>query len=319
MSFFEHGLAYQANVPINWCPKDRTGLANEEVHNGCCERCGTPVERRDMRQWMLKITAYADRLLEDLDGLDWPESTLQMQRNWIGRSEGAEIDFATPAGPLRVFTTRPDTLFGATYMVLAPEHALVEKLTTPGQKAAVDEYRKQARDKSDLDRTDLAKEKTGVATGSMAINPATGKSIPVWIADYVLAGYGFGAIMAVPAHDSRDHEFAERYDLPIVPVIDEDGKLVDSAQFDGAPGRGGERAIVDSLERARARKARDHVPPPRLGLLASALLGLPDPDRLLRRVRRSSRSRTSSCRSSCPTSRTTSRRAPAAGHRRRTG
>ena len=219
LKLFERGLAYEAMVPINWCPKDRTGLANEEVHDGCCERCGTPVERRDMRQWMLKITAYADRLLEDLNGLDWPESTLAMQRNWIGRSEGAEVDFASPAGPIKVFTTRPDTLFGATYMVLSPEHALVEKLTTPEQRAAVAAYREQAKNKSDLERTDLAKKKTGVPTGSHATNPVNGKQIPIWIADYVLAGYGTGAIMAVPAHDERDHEFAVQFGLPIVEVV----------------------------------------------------------------------------------------------------
>jgi len=252
LRMFEQGLAYQANVPINWCPKDRTGLANEEVHNGKCERCGTPVERRDMRQWMLKITAYADRLLDDLDGLDWPESTLQMQRNWIGRSEGAEIDFATPAGPVRVFTTRPDTLFGATYMVLAPEHALVDKLATPVQKAVVDEYRRQARDKSDLDRTDLAKDKTGVATGAMAVNPATGKSIPIWIADYVLAGYGFGAIMAVPAHDSRDHEFAKKFGLPIIEVV-KGGADVQAEAYEGE-GVAVNSPAIEGLKTADAKK-----------------------------------------------------------------
>ncbi|HXH27940.1 MAG TPA: class I tRNA ligase family protein, partial [Candidatus Polarisedimenticolia bacterium] len=216
LRLFERGLAYQAMVPINWCPTDRTGLANEEVHNGCCERCGTPVERRDMRQWMLRITAYADRLLEDLQELDWPESTLAMQRHWIGRSEGAEIDFPTPAGPLTVFTTRPDTVFGATYMVLAPEHPLVGALTTPERRDEVESYRARARAKSDLERTDLAKSKTGVPTGGHAVNPASGASIPVWIADYVLAGYGTGAIMAVPAHDERDFEFAQAFGLPIV-------------------------------------------------------------------------------------------------------
>src|SRR6185295_3178589 len=177
----------------------------------------------DMRQWMLRITRYADRLLADLDELDWPASTLAMQRNWIGRSEGAEVVFttATPVAgrEIRVFTTRPDTLFGATYMVLSPEHALVAELTTPGQRAAVAAYQEQARRKSDLERTDLAKEKTGVFTGATATNPVNGKAIPIWIADYVLASYGTGAIMAVPAHDERDFEFATKFDIPIVQVI----------------------------------------------------------------------------------------------------
>ncbi len=232
LKLHERGLAYEANVPINWCPKDRTGLANEEVHDGCCERCGTPVERRDMRQWMLKITAYADRLLDDLAGLDWPESTMAMQKNWIGRSEGAQVAFPTAAGPIDVFTTRPDTIFGATYMVLAPEHPLVDALTTDAQRAAVAEYRARARAKSDLERTDLAKDKTGVPTGATATNPATGRPIPVWIADYVLAGYGTGAIMAVPAHDERDHEFARKLGLPIVEVV-RGGEDVQAAPFTG--------------------------------------------------------------------------------------
>jgi leucyl-tRNA synthetase len=270
LRLYERGLAYQAMVPINWCPKDRTGLANEEVHNGCCERCGTPVERRDMRQWMLKITAYADRLLDDLGGLDWPESTLTMQRNWIGRSEGAEIDFPTPAGPLRVFTTRPDTMFGATYMVLAPEHPLVEKVTTPAQADAVAAYQREARRKSDLERTDLAKDKTGVPTGGMATNPGTGKPIPIWIADYVLAGYGTGAIMAVPAHDERDHAFARKFGLPIVEVVRggkdvqaepfvEDGVAVNSPPIDGLPTAEAKRRITEWLsERGVGRGARSY-------------------------------------------------------------
>ncbi|MBI4512129.1 MAG: leucine--tRNA ligase [Deltaproteobacteria bacterium] len=259
LKLFEKGLAYQASIPINWCPKDRTGLANEEVHNGCCERCGTPVERRDMRQWMLRITAYADRLLEDLEGLDWPESTVAMQRNWIGRSEGAEIDFPTSAGPIKVFTTRPDTIYGATYMVLSPEHPLVSAATTREREAEVDAYRQQARHKSDLERTDLAKEKTGVWTGGMARNPATGKDIPIWIADYVLAGYGTGAIMAVPAHDARDHEFAKKFGLPIIEVVkggkgvqleafEGDGVAVNSPVIDGLPTDDAKKKITQWLE-----------------------------------------------------------------------
>jgi leucyl-tRNA synthetase len=263
LRLFERGLAYQAMVPINWCPKDRTGLANEEVHNGCCERCGTPVERRDMRQWMLRITAYADRLLQDLQELDWPESTLAMQRHWIGRSEGAEIDFPTPAGPLTVFTTRPDTVFGATYMVLAPEHPLVDSLTAPERRTAVETYRSTARAKSELERTDLAKTKTGVPTGGHAVNPASGASIPVWIADYVLAGYGTGAIMAVPAHDERDHEFARAHGLPIAPVVQGDadvrqqaftgdGIAVNSPPIDGLPTVRAKPAIIAWLQQRGA-------------------------------------------------------------------
>jgi len=265
LRLLDKGLAYQAVVPINWCPKDRTGLANEEVHDGKCERCGTPVERRDMRQWMLKITAYADRLLEDLEGLDWPVSTLTMQKNWIGRSEGAEVDFPTAAGPIRVFTTRPDTIFGATYMVLSPEHPLVDALTTPAQKAAVEAYRAAARAKSDLERTDLAKEKTGVATGALADNPANGAKIPVWIADYVLASYGTGAIMAVPAHDSRDHAFARKFGLPIVEVVkggkdvqaeawEEEGVATASGPIDGLPTPEAKKKITAWLEAKGAGK-----------------------------------------------------------------
>jgi leucyl-tRNA synthetase len=220
LQLFKKGLAYESTAPINWCPKDQTGLANEEVFNGACERCGTKVERRSIRQWVLKITAYADRLEKDLVGLDWPESTLSMQRHWIGRSEGAEVAFRSEGGDeIRVFTTRPDTLFGATYMVLAPEHPLVGKLTTTAQKGAVEAYVSAARNKSDLERTELQKEKTGVFTGGTAINPVNNEKIPVYIADYVLGSYGTGAIMAVPAHDERDHEFATKYGIPIVEVV----------------------------------------------------------------------------------------------------
>ena len=220
LQLFKKGLAFESTAPINWCPKDMTGLANEEVFNGACERCGTKVERKSLRQWVLKITAYADRLADDLAGLDWPESTLAMQRHWIGRSEGAEVSFKSEGGDeIKVFTTRPDTLFGATYMVLAPEHALVAKLTAPAQKAAVTAYVDAARNKSDLERTELQKEKTGVFTGGTAVNPVNGKKIPVYIADYVLASYGTGAIMAVPAHDERDREFAQKYSIPIANVV----------------------------------------------------------------------------------------------------
>jgi leucyl-tRNA synthetase len=247
----QHRLAYQSEAPVNWCPELGTVLANEEVVGGVSERGGHPVVRLPLRQWMLKITAYADRLEKDLDGVDWPESVKALQRNWIGRSTGAEVDFfigrqpgpgGRPAAPefkawrneraakglpavpgddvLRVYTTRPDTLFGATYMVVAPEHPLVERLTTPEQATAVRAYCEQAARKSDLDRTELAKEKTGVFTGSFAVNPANQRPVPVWVADYVLASYGTGAIMAVPAHDTRDYEFARQFDLGIVPVVD---------------------------------------------------------------------------------------------------
>lgn len=215
------GLAYVDEVAVNWCPALGTVLANEEVIDGKSERGGHPVERRPMRQWVLKITAYADRLLEDLDEVDWPESIKEMQRNWIGRSEGAEVTFQIDNHDetFTVFTTRPDTLFGATYAVLAPEHALVEKITTSEQKAAVEAYLEKVKSKSDLERTDLAKEKTGVFTGAYAINPANGEKMPIWIADYVLVSYGTGSIMAVPAHDERDYEFAKTFGLPIKEVV----------------------------------------------------------------------------------------------------
>src|SRR5262245_21809818 len=221
LKLFERGLAYVAEMPVNWCPQLGTVLADEEVIDGKSEVGEFPVIKRPMRQWVLKITAYADRLLEDLKLVDWPHSTLEMQKNWIGRSIGAEVDFplAGVNGSLRIFTTRPDTLFGATYMVLSPEHPLVEALTTTAQRPQVDLYRARAARKSDLERTELAKQKTGVFTGAFAINPVNHERIPVWIADYVLASYGTGAIMAVPAHDERDWEFARQYSLPIRHVV----------------------------------------------------------------------------------------------------
>ncbi|MCM8775832.1 MAG: leucine--tRNA ligase [Candidatus Omnitrophica bacterium] len=218
---YERGLAYEAEMPVNWCPELGTVLANEEVIDGKSERGGYPVIRKPMRQWVLKITAYAERLLADLESLDWPEPIKEMQRNWIGKSIGAEVDFSLDGmqEKIRVFTTRPDTLFGATYMVLAPEHGLVPKIVTEERKKEVQDYIDRAARKSDLERTDLAKEKTGVFTGAYAVNPVNQKKIPIWIADYVLISYGTGAIMAVPAHDERDFEFATKYGLPIVPVI----------------------------------------------------------------------------------------------------
>jgi leucyl-tRNA synthetase len=221
LKLYEKGLAYIDEVAVNWCPALGTVLANEEVIDGKSERGGHPVERRPMKQWMLKITAYADRLLEDLEELDWPESIKDMQRNWIGRSEGAEVAFEIEGhdNTFNVFTTRPDTLFGATYCVLAPEHQLVNQITTSEQKEAVEAYIEEVTKKSDLERTDLAKEKTGVFTGAYAINPINGEKMPIWIADYVLASYGTGAIMAVPAHDERDYEFAKTFELPIKEVV----------------------------------------------------------------------------------------------------
>ncbi|MFD1392288.1 leucine--tRNA ligase [Lacticaseibacillus jixianensis] len=227
---YKHGLAYEAEVPVNWSPDLGTVVANEEVIDGKTERGGFPVIRKPMRQWMLKITAYADKLLADLDDLDWPENIKQMQRNWIGRSVGAQITFDVAGSDqtFDVFTTRPDTLFGATYVVMAPEHELVDAITTPAQQAAVAAYKAAIEHKSDLERTDLNKDKTGVWTGAYATNPVNGEKLPIWISDYVLATYGTGAIMAVPAHDERDYAFAKQFNLPIRAVI-EGGNVADAA------------------------------------------------------------------------------------------
>ncbi len=247
LQLFKKGLAYVDERPVWWCPELRTVLANEEIVDGKSEVGGFPVERRNLRQWVLRITAYAERLLADLKDVNWPDSTKRMQEAWIGRSEGAEVLFALEnraLGPLKVFTTRPDTLFGCTYMVLAPEHPLVDALTTAAQKGAVDAYKKKTAGKSDLERTDLAKDKSGVFSGSYAINPVNQQRVPIWIADYVLMGYGTGAIMAVPAHDERDFEFATQYALPIVQVIAApspdaklpyvgDGKVIHSGAYNG--------------------------------------------------------------------------------------
>src|SRR5258706_9727459 len=250
LRLFERGLAVQADIPVNWCPALGTVLANEEVINGKSERGGHPVVRQPLRQWQLRITAYADRLAADLDGLDWPP-TRQQQIDWIGRSEGAEVDFPLVGKPgaLRVFTTRPDTLFGATYMVIAPDHPRTLEITAPELRATVQEYVAAAARKSDMERTALSKEKTGVFIGAFCTNPLTGKPIPVYTADYVLGAYGTGAIMAVPAHDERDFAFATEMNLPIVEVVSPDGTLhatldaaftgdgiaVHSGQFDGLP------------------------------------------------------------------------------------
>ena len=225
---YEKGLAYVDEVPVNWCPVLGTVLSNEEVIDGKSERGGHPVERRPMRQWVLKITDYAEKLLDDLDILDWPESLKAMQRNWIGKSVGAEIDFKIEGTDkaFTVFTTRADTVFGVSYCVLAPEHKLVEEIVTEGQRAAVEEYLDIVKRKSDLERTDLNKDKTGVFTGAYAINPVNGEKVELWIADYVLASYGTGAVMAVPAHDERDYEFATKFNLPIKAVIEDNGEVV---------------------------------------------------------------------------------------------
>ena len=229
VKMFKEGLAYEKEFPINWCPSCKTGLANEEVVNGCCERCGTPVTKKNLRQWMLRITKYADRLLNDLDKLEWPEKVKKMQTEWIGKSYGAEVDFPVEGKDekITVYTTRPDTLHGATFMVLAPEHKLAADLATPDQKEAVDAYIYAASMKSNVDRMQ-DKEKTGVFTGSYATNPLNGAKVPIWLSDYVLADYGTGAIMCVPAHDDRDFEFAKKFDIPIIQVIAKDGKAIEN-------------------------------------------------------------------------------------------
>jgi leucyl-tRNA synthetase len=264
----DNRLAYEAEVAVNWCPALGTVLANEEVVGGLSERGGHPVIRKPMRQWMLRITKYAERLLKDLDDVDWPEPIKKLQRDWIGKSVGAEVKFEIENcdRDLWVFTTRPDTLFGATYMVLAPELEVVDMITTNDRKEAVKKYREQAARKSDLDRTDLAKEKTGVFTGAYAINPVNSERIPIWISDYVLISYGTGAIMAVPAHDERDFEFANKFGLPIIPVVEPldeeqaelvaqgklcfvgDGKAINSGRFNGLPTNQFKEKITDWLQ-----------------------------------------------------------------------
>ncbi len=264
LQMFNKDLAYEDNVPINWCPKCLTGLANEEVKDGKCDRCESPIERRRIRQWLLRITRYAERLLKDLELLDWNDSIKLMQENWIGKSEGAEVDFIIDGTKdiLKIYTTRPDTLFGATYMVLAPEHSFVEKITTDKNKNAVKKYIEDSAKKSDLQRTELNREKTGVFTGGYAINPVNNEKIPIWISDYVLLSYGTGAIMAVPAHDTRDFEFATKFKLPIIQVVSkdgstyvmkepeiEDGFAVNSGKFSGLKTPDFQREIIKWLEK----------------------------------------------------------------------
>ena len=245
LQLYKKGLAYVDEIPVNWCPELGTVLANEEVIDGKSERGGYPVIRKPMRQWVLKITEYAERLLEDLELCDWPQSTKEMQINWIGKSQGANVIFKikNTDKEFTVFTTRCDTLFGATYCVMAPEHPYVDEITTAAQKEQIAAYKKTCASKSDLERTELNKEKTGVFTGAYAINPVNGKEVPIWISDYVLASYGTGAIMAVPAHDTRDYEFAKKFNIEIIPVLEggdiskeaftEDGVHVNSAFLNG--------------------------------------------------------------------------------------
>ena len=270
LQFFKHGLAEQKEAPVNWCPKDMTVLANEQVVVGACERCGTPVEQRFIRQWFLKITEYAGRLLDNLPDIDWSDTTRKAQRAWIRRSQGAEIRFPVATEPgdgdeiaVPVYTTRPDTVFGATYMVLAPEHPLVDAVTSDACREEVDGYRARTRAKDLVARQKVEKNKTGVFTGGYCVNPATRRPIPVWIADYVLMGYGTGAIMAVPGHDERDFDFATTYGLPIVRVVADEGedadtplaiayeypqgRLVNSGRYDGLSPEDAQRAIVDDL------------------------------------------------------------------------
>ncbi len=263
VKMFKAGLAYKTFMPVNWCPSCKTGIANEDVVNGRCERCGTEVTKKELNQWMLRITRYADRLLSGLEHLDWPEKVKTMQSNWIGRSEGAEVTFTAigPAGaqhPLKIFTTRPDTLFGATYMVMAPEHPLVKELVSVAQTAAVDAYVEKVKAERDIDRA-AKTEKTGVFTGAYAINPVNNEKIPIWIADYVLMAYGTGAIMAVPAHDERDYEFAKKFGLEIREVVSSsqgiandafigEGVMVNSGPFTGRASAEGRKAIVKWLE-----------------------------------------------------------------------
>mgnify|MGYP002714452456 CR=1 FL=1 len=260
IQLYKHGLAYKNEMSVNWCPSCQVGLANEEVVDGKCERCGTEVVHKMKNQWMLKITEYADRLLEDLDELDWPESIKDMQRNWIGRSEGAKVTFKIEQSDqnIEVFTTRPDTIYGTSFLVLSPEHPLVNEITTSDKEQEVKMYQNEASKKSDLERTDLAKEKTGVFTGAFAINPLSGDKLPIWIADYVLSTYGTGAVMAVPGHDERDHEFATKFNLPIIEVIEGgevqknaytgEGKHINSGELDGLENEAAISKAIELLE-----------------------------------------------------------------------
>jgi len=251
LQFYKKGLAYRDKTTVNWCPSCKTVLANEQVTRaGTCERCDTEVVQKELEQWMFKITDYAERLINDLDFVDWQESIKIAQKNWIGKSEGTEIEFLIPNSKdtIKVFTTRPDTLFGATYFVLAPEHPLVKRLITDENKEEVEKYIKEAKRKPEMERLYTDKEKTGVFTGGYVFNPVNNEKIPVWVADYVMMGYGTGAIMAVPAHDERDMEFAKKYDLPIIEVIDENSKLINSGKYDRLPSFEARQKITEDLK-----------------------------------------------------------------------
>lgn len=258
LKLYEKGLAYRKKAPVNWCPSCNTVLANEQVLDGSCERCNTEVTKKDLTQWFLKITDYADELLEKLDILDWPEKTKAMQKHWIGKSTGAEVTFKVKDSDLsfNVFTTRVDTLYGVSYVVLAPENPLVDQLTAENNKSAVEAYREEAKKQTEIERQSITREKTGVFTGSYAINPINGREVPIWIGDYVLATYGTGAVMAVPAHDERDFAFATKYNLPIERVIEggkslpytEYGTMVNSKEFNGLSSEEGKKAVVKKLE-----------------------------------------------------------------------
>lgn len=258
LKLFKAGLAYKSEMPINWCTSCKVGLANEEVVNGVCERCGSPVVRKVKSQWMLKITEYADKLLEGLDDVDYIERVKVSQKNWIGKSQGAEVDFAVAGkeDKLTVYTTRPDTLFGATYMVVSPEHPMLEKYKDEIKNMdAIREYQEQAARKSDFERSELAKDKTGVEIdGVRAVNPVNGKEIPIWVSDYVLMSYGTGAIMAVPAHDTRDWEFAKKFNLPIIEVVAGGEDVQKEAFTDVATGKMINSGFLDGLEVADAKK-----------------------------------------------------------------
>ena len=270
LKLYEKGLAYRKKAPVNWCPSCNTVLANEQVVEGTCERCGTEVTKKDLTQWFFKITQYADELLEKLDTLDWPEKTVAMQKHWIGKSTGAEVNFKIKDSNINfnVFTTRVDTLNGVTYVVLAPENPLVDEITTNENKAAVEEYKEAAKKQSDIERQSLTREKTGVFTGSYAINPINGKEVPIWVGDYVLATYGTGAVMAVPAHDERDFAFATKFNLPIEQVITskkgeevklpycEYGVLVNSGEFDGLTTEEAKETIVEKLAKENLGSAK---------------------------------------------------------------
>lgn len=273
LQMYKRGLAYRKNAPVNWCPKDQTVLANEQVQDGACERCGTPVIQKNLYQWFFKITDYAEELLQGLDKINWPEKTKTMQRNWIGKSEGAEVNFKVAGidDEIKVFTTRPDTLFGVTYVVLAPEHPLVDRITTGDYRKAVEDYRDSIKSLTEIERTSTVKEKTGVPTGAFAINPVNGEKVPVWIADYALITYGTGAVMAVPAHDERDFEFATKFNLPIKKVIlqegtkendelksafTEVGTMINSGQFNGLRSDEGIQKVIEYLEQNKLGKRK---------------------------------------------------------------